>query len=140
MVETKSIETVVEKWKRKVGAAQGDYANGVMNPKTDWATATKAAEDRYKQGVTKAASEGRFGKGVAKAGTEKWKKGATEKGPSRWAEGVNAAEDEYRSGMGEVLNVIQGTQLPPRGAAGDPRNYERVKAIGQKLHDHFKGR
>lgn len=139
-VQTKPIDQVVEKWKRKVSGAQSDYVQGIKNPREDWETATKAAEQRYKEGVTRAAAEGRFGKGVATAGTEKWKKGATEKGPARWAEGVNAAEDEYRGGMTEVLNVIQGTNLPPRGAKGDPRNYERTKAIGQRLHDHFKNK
>lgn len=140
MVQTKPIEAVVEKWQRKVSGAQQDYINGIENPREDWATATKAAEQRYKEGVTKAAAEGRFGKGVAKAGTEKWKKNAQAKGPGRWSEGVNQAQDEYRSGMSEVLNVLGSITLPPRGAKGDPRNYERTKAIGQKLHDHFKGR
>lgn len=139
MVETKSIDAVVSKWKRNVGNAQQDYIDGINSPKTDWATATKAAEDRYKQGVTKAAAEGRFGKGVSKAGTEKWKKGATEKGPGRWANGVAGAEDEYRSGMGEVLNTIQSVSLKPRGPAGSSQNYDRVRQIGDALHKKFKG-
>jgi len=140
MVKTKDIATVVEKWQRKVSGAEADYRAGVENPKEDWETATKAAESRYKEGVTRAANEGRFGRGVAKAGTEKWKKGATTKGPGRWSSGVSMAEDEYRAAMGDVLNTIEGVSLPPRGAAGDPRNYERVKAIGEALHKKFKGR
>lgn len=140
MVKTKSLDQVVNKWTRKVSGAGEDYRAGIENPREDWATATKAAEDRYREGVTRAAQEGRFGKGVSKAGTDKWRTGASEKGPGRWREGVSAATDEYRSGMGEVLDTIGGVTLPPRGASGDPRNYERVKAIGQKLHDHFKGR
>lgn len=134
MVATKPLDQVVAKWKRKVAAASEDYRDGINNPKADWQTETLKAEPRYKTGVTAAAAEGRFGKGVSKAGTEKWKKGAVEKGVTRWPEGVAMAEDEYRSGMGDVLNTISGVTLPPKGPKGDPRNYERVKAIGDALH------
>jgi len=140
MVETKPIEQVVEKWQRKVAGAEPDYRSGIENPKKDWEAATKAAEPAYKEGVTRAANEGRFGRGVAKAGTAKWKKNALEKGPGRWSSGVNMASDEYRSGMTEVLSVINSVSLPPRGAKGDPRNYERVKVIGEALHKKFRGR
>ena len=140
MVETKPIDLVVNKWKRKVEGAQQDYTDGVNNPKKDWATETTKAESRYREGVTRAAAEGRFARGVSRAGTDKWKKKATTVGPRRWTEGVGAAEDEYRSGMGEVLNTIQSVSLPARGPKGDPRNYERVKAIGTALHTKFKGK
>lgn len=134
MVQTKPLDQVVKKWTRKVAGASEDYREGIQNPKADWATETGKAEGRYKEGVTRAAAEGRFGRGVARAGTEKWKKGALEKGVTRWPDGVATAEDEYRAGMGDVLNVISGVTLPPRGPKGDPRNYERVKAIGDALH------
>lgn len=140
MVATKPIEQTASKWKRKVDVAGEDYRYGIENPKADWATETKAAETRYKEGVTRAAAEGRFGRGVSKAGTEKWKKGAVEKGLTRWPEGVGMAEDEYRTAMSEVLSVIQGVTLPARRPKGDPANYERVKAIGTALHAKFKGK
>jgi len=140
MVETKPIEQVVEKWQRKVSGAEPDYRAGIENPKKDWEAATKAAEPAYKEGVTRAANEGRFGRGVAKAGTAKWKKNALEKGPGRWSAGVGMASDEYRSGMSEVLTTLNSVSLPPRGAKGDPRNYERVKVIGEALHKKFRGR
>jgi len=140
MPATKPLDKTVEKWKRKVAGASEDYKSGVENPREDWASATKAAETRYKEGVTRAAAEGRFGRGVSKAGTEKWKKGASGKGVSRWPEGVAAAEGEYASGMGEVLSTIQSVTLPPKGPKGDPRNYERVKAVGVALHNKFKGK
>jgi len=134
MVATKPIDQVVEKWKRKVAGASEDYRIGVTSPKNDWATEAGKAQERYKAGVTQAANEGRFGRGVAKAGTEKWKKGCAEKGVTRWPEGVAMADDEYRTGMGDVLNTIQSVTLPAKGPKGDPRNYERVKAIGDALH------
>ena len=140
MVKTKGVDRTVNKWRTKVASAQGDYLDGVTNPKADWQTETSKAEASYEQGVTQAISRKSFGKGVAKAGTAKWQKGATEKGPARWVDGVSKAEDEYRQGMGEVIQVIEGTQLPPRGPKGDPKNYDRTRILGSKLHDHFKGK
>jgi len=140
MVKTKGVDKTLEKWKRKVSQAAPDYRDGVENPRRDWASETKAAEARYKEGVIKAANEGRFGRGVAQAGTEKWKKGATTKGVERWAPGVAAAEDEYRSGMSKVLEAIESATLPPRYPAGDPRNLERVRAINMAVHNKVKGK
>ena len=42
--------------------------------------------------------------------------------------------DEYAKGFAPYHDVIEKTELPPRYAKGDERNYERVKAIGQALH------
>jgi hypothetical protein len=140
MVKTKGVDRTVAKWQNKVAGAQGDYADGVANPKADWAQETSKAEGSWKQGVAQASAEGRFGKGVAKAGTAKWQKGATEKGPGRWAEGVSKAESEYRSGMGEVISTLESISLPPRGPKGDPKNYDRTRAIGTALHNKFKGK
>ena len=38
--------------------------------------------------------------------------------------------------MGEVLRVMEGVTLPARGPKGDPKNYDRVKAIGEALHKY----
>lgn len=140
MVKTKGLDRTATKWKNKVAGAQSDYIDGVNNPKKDWATEAGNAQGAYEQGVQRAISNKSFGKGVARAGTEKWKKNAASKGPGRWAEGVAQAEDEYRSGMGEVLQVIESTSIPPRGPKGDPKNYDRSRVLGQALHNHFKGK
>ena len=140
MVKTKTLEATAEKWQRKVSQAGPDYQAGVNDPKADWATETKAAEPRYKEGVIKAANEGRFGKGVSKAGTDKWKKGATTKGVERWPQGVAQAGPEYSAGMGTVLSAIQGASLPPRYPAGDERNIQRVAAMNKAVHNATKGK
>ncbi len=140
MVKTKPLEKVVEKWQRKVSVAAEDYRAGVSDPKKDWATETKAAEPRYKEGVIKAANEGRFGRGVAAAGTEKWKTAATTKGVERWGPGVSVAGPEYAEGMSKVLRAIESATLPPRYPAGDERNIERVRAINKAVHQAVKGK
>jgi hypothetical protein len=127
------------KWKRRVDGATQDYTAGVTDPSVDWATPTKAAEATYKEAVVKAAGEGKFGKGVAAAGNEKWKQKTAAKGPARWSSGVSEAQPDYEKGMGKVLSAISSVTLPPRGPAGDERNYERVKAVGRAVHNATKG-
>ena len=83
MVRVPSAEDVARKWQARVAIAGPEYEAGVTDPGVDWAGPTKAAESRYKEGVTKAANEGRFGKGVSKAGNEKWKQKTATLGVSR---------------------------------------------------------
>jgi len=134
MVKTKPVDLVVKKWQERASVATDDYKFGVMNPKKDWATAAEAAFDAWAKGVQTAIAEKRFVGGVRKAGTEKWRRKAVEVGADRYAPGIRAAADEYAAAMTEVLRVIEGVDLPPRGPKGDPRNYERVVKIGDALH------
>jgi len=134
MVKVKPVDIVKKKWSERASVAEGDYKFGVENPKEDWASATTAAFDRWASGVTEAIRDKRFVGGVKAAGTEKWKRKASEVGARRFAEGVRAAVEDYAAAMSEVLRVIEGVKLPERGAKGDPKNYERVKAIGDALH------
>ena len=139
-IKVPSASEVSAKWKRRVDGATQDYAEGVTDPSVDWATPTKAAEATYKEAVTKAAAEGKFGRGVAAAGNEKWKQKTAAKGPARWSAGVSEAQPDYEQGMGKVLSAIGSVTLPPRGPAGDERNYERVKAVGRAVHNATKGK
>jgi len=140
MVRVPSAEEVAEKWQRRVAIAGPEYEAGVTDPGVDWAGPTKAAESRYKEGVTKAANEGRFGRGVAKAGNEKWKTKTSTLGVGRWSTGVSAAKGDYAKGMAPVLAAEAGAVLPPKYAAGDERNYERSKAMGKAVHNATKGK
>lgn len=134
MVKTKPIELVVRKWQSRASVATDDYKFGIENPKADWATATTNAFDAWASGVQQAVAEKRFVGGVKRAGTEKWKRKALEVGAARYAPGITAASQDYAAAMSEILRVIESVALPPRGAKGDPRNYERVKVIGDTLH------
>lgn len=135
MPNVRSSSEVAEKWGRVTPERAQDYADGVQNPKKDWAQATKNSEDTYKQGVLASISRGAFGKGVDKAGTSKWQKGAVEKGVDRFGPGVQVAQDDYEKGVAPYLDVIERTTLPPRYPKGDPRNIARVQAIAKALHD-----
>ena len=134
MPAVKPLGTISEKWSRKASQATQDYAAGVRSPKRSWAEATAAAADAQAAGVQAAIANGSFEKGVAAAGNEKWSRGATGKGTQRFGPGVQAAKGDYEKGFGPYRSVIEGVSLPPRGARGDPRNYENVRLVGEALH------
>jgi hypothetical protein len=128
-----AVGRVAQKWARRAASASGEYQDGVQNTPKSWQAATAAAEKNYVTGVTDAASKGRFGKGVNRAGDAKWKKNATEKGPSRYSQGVGVAEQDYSSQVAPYLEAISRTDLPARGPVGSEGNYGRVSAIGKAL-------
>lgn len=135
MPPVKSVARASEKWERQSAAATPEYLTGVADPKTDWATATAAAEKNYVAGVQAAAARGAFGKGVKRAGTSKWQENAINKGGIRWAAGIAISKPAYEEGFAPYRAVIEATNLPPRGPVGDPANIARVAAMAKALHD-----
>jgi hypothetical protein len=129
MAQIKAIDRIAEKWARVTPQRSQDYAVGIDNPRRDWAQATAASADAWRDGVTKAATSGQFAKNVSKAGTAKWQARARAKGATRFSEGVQIAQPDYQAGFAPYAETIKSTTLPPRYAKGDPRNLERVKAI-----------
>lgn len=135
MADIKSMDKIANKWATVTPQRSKDYAEGVKNPKRSWSQGAQDAEEAYVQGVTEAASAGRFGKGVAAAGDGKWQRKAASVGAQRFGPGVQAAKGDYQAGFAPYAQVIAGTDLPPRGAKGDPRNYDRSRVIGEALHE-----
>lgn len=133
MPQIRSATDIAKKWARVTPQRSDDYKAGVESPRRDWAQATKKAEKAYAAGVQAAISEKRFGRGVDAAGTEKWQRNTLKKGVDRWGPGVQAARGDYEAGFAPFREVIASTQLPPRFAAGDPRNIERVRVLTQAL-------
>jgi hypothetical protein len=135
MAKIKPLDQTRDKWVRRAGSAQGEYAEGVQNPRADWATQTKAAEKQYEAGVQAGIQRKAFGKGVSRTGTEGWQKAAVEKGPQRYAQGVSVASAAYEEGFAPYRQVIQNTNLPARAPKGDPANIQRVATMAKALHD-----
>jgi hypothetical protein len=104
-----------------------------MTTPNSWEQNTVAAHDSYKAGVIKAANEGRQMAGVKKSGQKWWQERSSTVGPSRFAEGVAASESNYTEGVAPFLETIAATKLPARGPKGDPRNYDRVRVMGEAL-------
>lgn len=139
MANVKSPDRVASKWARVTPQRTEDYSQGVQQPRTPWAAAATAANDRYKAGVTEAANANRFAKGIAAAGDARWSQKSLSKGPSRFAEGVALSGPDYQAGVQPYLDVIASVQLPPRGPKGDPRNLQRVAAIATALRKRKTG-
>lgn len=133
MAAIRSLISVAEKWGRVTPQRAPEYQAGVENPKADWAKEAIAAKETWKTAITAAAGRDAYGKGVAEAGSEKWKRGAVQKGPGRFAEGVQIAQPDFQKGFSKYHSVIEKVILPARYPKGDPRNLDRVKAISTAL-------
>lgn len=133
MPAIRSISELAEKYKRVTPGRRTDYENGIAKPKADWASETTAAEGAYEGGVQEAISAKRFGKGVAAKGTAGWQADTKQKGPERWATGIGYGSPKYATNFAPFADVIGRTQLPPKYAKGDPRNFDRVAAIANAL-------
>ena len=134
MPPVKNLKRISDKWARQAANSQEEYAEGVRNPRADWATQTRAAEGNYERGVQAAIQKKRFGRGVTKAGTPFWQERTLTKGPSRWAEGIQVSQDAYEKGFSPFRDVIEKTTLPDRGPKGDPKNIQRVAVLADALH------
>ena len=130
----KSVSAISDKWSRVTPQRAQDYAAGVKNPTGNWQESTLAAADAQAQGVQQALANKSFEKGVASAGNATWQRKAVTVGASRFGPGVQAAKPDYEAGFAPYAGVISSTTLPPRGSKGDPRNYDRVRAMGEALH------
>jgi len=133
MANVKPLDTIANKFATVTPGRAQQYAEGSQSPRRDWATATKAAEGNYDQGVTAAIGRKAFGKGVTRAGTAKQVQGAVTKGAVRFGPGVSAAGPAYAAGFGPYHQALQGVTLPPRRARRDPSNLQRVAVIAQTL-------
>ena len=133
MAFIRSIEQIARKWAEVTPGRTADYEAGVANPRRDWGVATAAAEGAYEAGVQAAIAKKRFGKGVKAAGSEKWQRGAVEKGTQRWGPGVTLAQDTYSRNFAPYRDAIERATLPPRYAKRDPRNLARVKSVVDAL-------
>lgn len=139
MAGIKDISQISDKWARVTPQRQADYAAGIQQPRVSWSNAAAASEERWKAGVTEAATQGRFGKGVKASGDQYWMSQALSKGPTRFVEGVAIGAPNYAEGFAPYASVISSTALPPRFQRGDPRNLDRVKAIATALRKRKTG-
>jgi hypothetical protein len=130
----KSAKDIAVKWSRVTQQRSQDFSEGVKAPRRSWAAGATQAAGSYKDGVTKAAQEGRFEKGVTAAGDAKWQKKTVSVGVSRWAPGVAVAQADMEAGFAPYADVISKIDLNPRYPKGDPRNFDRVKQIGEALN------
>jgi len=134
-VRIKSAAAIAKKWAQVTPARAKVWEDEIkaMND-ADWADPTIASAPTYDAGVTEAIAAGMFAKGVERA-RSKMRRKALAVGPGRYGPGVRAAEGDQASGFAPYREVIAGLTLSPRGPRGAPGNYERVREVGEPLHD-----
>mgnify|MGYP001050440559 CR=1 FL=1 len=130
----KSMDKITNKWATVTPARLDYFLEGVETTEKDWATLTSGAKVAWESGLKEAIAKDLFSKGVRSAGTAKWRDAALKKGEVRWGPGVESAIDDYASDFAPYREVLQRITLPPKYGKNDPRNYERVKVIGNALH------
>lgn len=141
MPPVKRTSEIAEKWSRVTPERSEDYKRGVQDPRRDWEEGALSSESAYEGGVQAAVREKRYAKGIRRVGTSKWQKKAVTKGAERFGPGVRDAAEEYEEAFAPYREVIERTDLPPRGPKGDPKNLERVRIMANALHDaKVKGR
>lgn len=134
MVNIKPLEKITDKWAKVTPERAPFYEEGIKAPTADWATEAAKGQAAYEAAMRDPAVLKQREKKIKEVGTEKWQRKALAVGPSRFREGVPAAKDDYGKGFAPYHGVIASLVLPERGARGDPKNYARVKAIGDALH------
>lgn len=133
-IAIRPLDQISKKWQTVTPQRANIYAANVKAPLRNWEAETLAAKERQKEGMRRALDEDRVAKGVERVGQEKWQRNTAVKGPARWSEGVRIAEPDYRAGFAPYRDVIANLDLPEKFPAGDPRNWERSKAVGLALH------
>lgn len=133
-MKIKPLDQIVEKWNRRVSIAGPEYEDGVRNPRRDWASSCKDANDEWKTETAAAIARNAYFNGVRVVGTAKWMEKTLALGLARWAPGVAAAGPDYSTGYAPFHAALSALVLPPRRARGAASNYERAKKVGEELH------
>lgn len=133
MAFIRSMVKIAKKWADVTPMRADDYADGIANPRTPWAAATKNAEGAYEAGVQKSITRKAFGKGVTRVGDEKWQRKASTRGVANWGPGVSEAQGDFEAGFAPYHDAIAAVKLSPRYARRDPRNLTRVKDVCDAL-------
>lgn len=113
-------------------AREDRFEDGVRDPAKDWEKETSESEPNYEKGVTEAIKRKAFGKGVKRCGTAR-QQAKTILNLPRWTEGIQNSAADMAAAMEPVVRVLESVKYPQKYPKGDPRNYERVKAVGMAL-------
>lgn len=134
MPRIKSLDKIKEKWAKVTPERAPYYEEGISAPARDWKEEAVKGQAAYEAAMRDPKVLALRRANIEKAGTEKWQRKAKAVGPTRFREGVPAAEEDFGTGFAPYHATISAVVLPEKGARGDPKNYARVKAIGDALH------
>ena len=133
MVDTKSLDLSMKKWKESQGRVPQAYKDGISAAK-DVIAKGVAAESVYAEALQATIASGKRAKKLQEVSDEQWRQAALTKGAARIAQGMAAAEGKMSTGLGKVLAVIQGVSIAPRVADPMANIDNRLKPIAAALH------
>lgn len=135
MVDVPSMSVIRDRQERGLSGARQSYQEGI-NRRDDsfWQSQTAAASDAWESGVQEAINNGTFAAGVNNP-SRSWAGRSADVGAQRLTQDTEGAAEAYATGFGPFRDEIEAADLPARGAAGDPANYDRVEELGTRLHD-----
>jgi len=135
MVNVADLNQSADKFERRASQAGQDYEQGVQNTSdSEQQQATLNAAGAWESGVQQAINNGSFESGVSNP-NKSWQQAALETGSSRFTQGASQAGDTWASAFSTFADTLEGLNLQPRGARGDPANYDRSRAVGEALHN-----
>lgn len=133
-IETKPVGDAASNWQQGAQARAQLYKQRAMAAGNRWAQDTAAAAPNFQTAVTSGNIGTRFANGVSRAGAGRYTQGINAKG-DRYSGGIAASGDRYSAGVSPYIQALNGFDPGDRGPRGDPRNYNRVQAVGSRLHD-----
>jgi len=132
-VSVPSADAVAKKWGEETPRRAVYYEANTPGSAPTWEANSKAAAANFKAAVQASNIDALFRGGVTKAGAAKFaRKVAALAG--RFGPGVSAAISDMQTNVAPFLTEIAAVDLKERKPRGDAGNYERVKAIGDRLH------
>jgi len=113
-------------WEQRAAASASDWESNAKSP---------ASEAAYAAGVAAAAQQQLRLKGLAAVSGGEWA-GRIRGAGNRYREGTARSAGKWGQKFSPYLDRLRSLQpaLPARGPRGDARNYERVRAVGDALH------
>lgn len=138
-IKIKSSAAIAKKWAEVTPARSRQWEDEIRATSVDeYSAPAIAAAPIWEQGVMEAAARGAYAKGIEEK-AEKWKRKALAVGAGRFGPGVRAAESDQAAGFNPYREVIAALTLTPRGPRGAPGNYDRVRQVGEALHEKRTG-
>ena len=133
MPKIRPLKDISQKYITVTPARAPQYQAGVTNPLDDWQEGALGGDPAFQSGVTDAIARDARPAGIRLTGTPGWKGPTLQKGVQRWPQGVRFGGSKYERNFGPFREVIERTELPPRGPKGDPNNIERVRVMAEAL-------
>jgi hypothetical protein len=135
----KTVDMVVEKYRRNLAAAGPDYRYGVANPTRPWLEGFIASSDRMKAELQKALTEGRHIKGAREKGQKRYDEKVATVGADRFTAAAELAARHYSEIAGDVMSAAdaarRSAQALPNVTFEDRLN--RMRAAVTAIHDYW---